>query len=166
MTAISSLYSLMDHTGFFVINRVSHYNIGLLSADRWCFMLWNAISQHKGQLFMLHYHNSHTVYCKRVMVHQTIGYFHIHCLTKFTLLIFVITRSNVDGFFIFSNSVAEEICDQTTYYSYNIQFVYEYYSIEKTIEIPYAFSAKNQEQRNNKIWKETKYFSLKQCRHI
>jgi len=48
-------------------------------------------------------------------------------------------------FVIFHSIVAEKICNQMTYICYNIQFRYEYYTMEKR-EIPYSFSAKNQEQ--------------------
>jgi len=42
---------------------------------------------------------------------------------------------------IFGSIAAEKICKQMTFLSYNIQFMYEYYTIENTRDILYAFNA-------------------------
>jgi len=51
------------------------------------------------------------------------------------------------------------------YISHSTQFAYGYYRTEKKTRdsVAYAFNVKNQEQRNNKLRKETKYsFGLEQ----
>jgi len=67
----------------------------------------------------------------------------IHCVSKKVhLFIFMITRSSVGPILmIFGSIVGEKIWSLMTFLSYNIQFVYEYYRIEKRERFCTAFNA-------------------------
>ena len=78
--------------------------------------------------------------------------------------IFVITQSNVNRIFvIFCSIVAEAICNQMTYTSVIISSLCINITQQKNNRDSACFQYKNQEQLNNKTWKEIKHLlGLKQ----